>query len=122
MLSFPRIVLGDISFVFRYHKPTICRCFLGYRDCNYRDVALFLFHEEGISLAYDDWVAVGAEKVQDWMRMLGSHAGQNRTQSKESDYGRNPNIGSGTYGERSFSFLGLSNKLVENDGGRTLRS
>ena len=45
----------------------------GHRDCNYRAVALLLSHEEGISLAYDDWVAVGAGKGQDWMRMLGFH-------------------------------------------------
>lgn len=70
-------------------------------------MASFLFHEEGlsldISLTYDDRVTVGAGKVQNWMRMLGFHAGQSRTQSRESDYGRHLNIGSGTYGERPFS-------------------
>ena len=45
----------------------------GYRDCYYRDVPLFLFHEEDISLAYDDWLVMGAGNVQDWTRMLGFH-------------------------------------------------
>ena len=53
----------------------------GHRDCNYRAVALLLSHEEGISFAYDVRVAVGAGKVQDWMRMLGFYR-KNRTMAE----------------------------------------
>ena len=61
----------------------------------------------------------GAGKGQDWMRMLGFHADQSWTQSKESDYGRDRNIWSETNLERSLSFFGLSDTLAENDDGRT---